>query len=133
MTRVLLADDDPFMRRVSEVALKRAGFVVRSVGDGTEALQLLEDTPVDVVLLDGQMPAMDGLDACRRMKANPRTAHIPVIMLTARTDEADRDEGLAAGAAGYITKPFDPLTLGARVREIFEHKPSGSAESHDAR
>lgn len=131
MTSVLLADDDPFMRRVSEVALKRAGFAVRSVGDGTEALQLLEDTPVDVVLLDGQMPTMDGLDACRHMKANPRTAHIPVIMLTARTDEADRDEGLAAGAAGYITKPFDPLTLGARVREIFEHGSAGSAKCHD--
>ena len=76
MTSVLLAEDDPFIRRVSEVSLKRAGFTVRSVGDGTEALQLLEDGLVDLVILDGLMPTMDGLEACRRLKANPRTAAI---------------------------------------------------------
>jgi len=76
ITSVLLAEDDPFIRRVSEVSLKRAGFTVRSVGDGTEALQLLEDGLVDLVILDGLMPTMDGLEACRRLKANPRTAAI---------------------------------------------------------
>jgi DNA-binding response OmpR family regulator len=132
MTSVLLAEDDPFIRRVSEVSLKRAGFAVRSVGDGTEALQLLEDTPVDLVILDGHMPTMDGLDACRRLKANPRTAGIPVIMLSARTEDTDRVDGLAAGAQGYITKPFDPLTLGARVREILERYSAGTAAAgHD--
>ncbi len=118
MTSVLLAEDDPFIRRVSEVSLKRAGFTVRSVGDGTEALQLLEDGLVDLVILDGLMPTMDGLEACRRLKANPRTAAIPVIMLSAWTEDSDQQNGMAAGAAGYIKKPFDPLTLGQQVREI---------------
>ncbi|HEY3382054.1 MAG TPA: response regulator [Vicinamibacterales bacterium] len=115
---ILLAEDDPFIRRVSEVSLKRSGFAVRSVGDGSEALQLLEDGLVDLVILDGLMPKMDGLEACRRLKANPRTSDIPVIMLSARTQASDQDEGFAAGAAGYIKKPFDALTLGQQVRDI---------------
>jgi CheY-like chemotaxis protein len=131
MTTVLLAEDDPFIRRISEVSLRRAGFTVRSVGDGTEALQLLEDTLVDLVILDGLMPTMDGLEACRRLKSNPRTASIPVIMLSARTEASDQDDGLAAGAAGYIKKPFDPLTLGQQVREICDRSESSAAGGHD--
>jgi len=115
---VLLADDDPFIRRVFEVSLRREGFSVRAVGDGLEALAALESAPVDLVILDGMMPGMDGIDACRRLKANPRTADIPVIMLTARAEASDEEEGLAAGAIGYITKPFDPSTLGRQVRDI---------------
>lgn len=128
ITTVLLAEDDRFIRRISEASLARAGFTVRSVGDGTEALQLLEDALVDVVLLDGLMPTMDGLDACRRLKANPRTAAIPVIMMSARAEDSDRAESLAAGAAGYITKPFDPMTLGRQVREICERISSQPTE-----
>jgi DNA-binding response OmpR family regulator len=132
MTSVLLAEDDPFLRRVSEVSLRRAGFTVRSVGDGPEALDAVEHSPVDLVILDGHMPAMDGLDVCRRLKSNPRTATIPVIMLTARGEASDRLEGLAAGAAGYITKPFDPSTLGDQVRGIVERQTAGAAGDHDA-
>jgi len=132
MTSVLLAEDDPFIRRVAEVSLQRAGFTVRTVGDGTEALATIEQTPVDLVILDGHMPAMDGLEACRRLKADPRTTAIPVIMLTARTEASDRSEGLAAGAAGYITKPFDPITLGAEVRRIVDGRTAGTSPDHDA-
>jgi CheY-like chemotaxis protein len=131
MTSVLLAEDDPFIRRVSEVSLKRAGFTVQSVGDGTEALQLLEESLVDLVILDGLMPTMDGLEACRRLKANPRTASIPVIMLSARAEDSDQADGLAAGAAGYIRKPFDPLTLGQQVREICERSVAQATGHHD--
>ena len=131
MTSVLLAEDDPFIRRVAEVSLQRAGFTVRTVGDGTEALATLEQAPVDLVILDGHMPAMDGLEACRRLKADPRTTAIPVIMLTARTAASDRSEGLAAGAAGYITKPFDPITLGAQVRRIVNGHSAGTSPDHD--
>jgi CheY-like chemotaxis protein len=131
MTTVLLAEDDPFMRRVSEVSLRRAGFTVQSVGDGTEALQLLEGCLVDLVILDGLMPTMDGLEACRRLKANPRTAGIPVIMLSARTEASDQEDGLAAGAAGYIKKPFNPLTLDQQAREICERSVPQVADHHD--
>ncbi len=131
VTTVLLAEDDPFIRRVAEVSLTRAGFTVRSVGDGAEALQLLEESLVDLVILDGLMPTLDGLEACRRLKANPRTAAIPVIMLSARTEESDQADGLAAGAVGYVRKPFDPVTLGQRIREICASNVSDAADSDD--
>jgi CheY-like chemotaxis protein len=128
MTRVLLADDDPFMRRIAEIALKRAGFVVRSVGDGTEVLDQVKAGEVDVVLLDGMMPTLDGVETCRRLKANPATRGIPVVMLSARAEDFEQQEGLAAGAVGYITKPFDVSSLGEQVRRVVEqaadHRPS---------
>lgn len=131
LTTVLLAEDDPFLRRVAEISLTRAGFAVRSVGDGAEALQLLEESLVDLVILDGLMPTMGGLEACRRLKANPRTAAIPVIMLTARTEESDQADGLAAGAVGYVGKPFDPVTLGQRIRDICAQSVSNATDSDD--
>jgi CheY-like chemotaxis protein len=115
---VLIAEDDPFIRRVSEIALRRDGFSVCAVGDGTEALQLLEDSLFDLVILDGLMPKMDGLEVCRRLRANPRTSAIPVIILSARSQHTDEEAGRAAGATGYIKKPFDALALGRQVRRI---------------
>lgn len=115
---VLLAEDDPAIRRIAEIALGREGFEVYSVGDGAEALQYLEDSLFDLVILDGLMPKMDGLEACRRMKANRRTARIPVIILSARSQHADEAAGRAAGAAGYIRKPFNATLLGWQVRSI---------------
>jgi CheY-like chemotaxis protein len=118
VTSVLIAEDDPCIRRVSEVALRREGFEVTSVADGIEALQLLEDRVFDLVILDGMMPNLDGLDVCRRIKANPRTAQVPVIMLSARSQAGDQEASRAAGAIGYIRKPFDALSLGREVRVI---------------
>jgi DNA-binding response OmpR family regulator len=115
---VLLAEDDPHIRRVSEVALRRDGFDVMTVADGTEALQLLEDRLFDLVVLDGMMPNLDGLEVCRRIKGNPRTAGVPVIMLSARSQSSDEEAGREAGAIGYIRKPFDALSLGGEVRRL---------------
>jgi two-component system phosphate regulon response regulator PhoB len=115
---ILIAEDDPHIRRVSEIALRRSGFEVAAVADGAEALQLLEDRLFDLVVLDGMMPKLDGLEACRQIKGNPRTAHVPVIMLSARTQATDEAAGLAAGACAYIRKPFNALELGDRIREI---------------
>jgi DNA-binding response OmpR family regulator len=81
-------------------------------------LQAVSEARPDVILLDWMMPDMDGPETCRRLKADPATATIPVIFLTARSQEAEIKTGLALGAAGYITKPFDALTLGDRVREL---------------
>jgi CheY-like chemotaxis protein len=91
---------------------------VRLVGDGTDALEAVDSDPPDLVILDGLMPTLDGLEVCRRLKANPKTSRIPVIMLSARSEDADQEEGLAAGAIGYIRKPFDALSLGQQVRDI---------------
>jgi len=115
---ILLAEDDPHIRRVSEIALRRDGFAVLTVSDGTEVLQLLEDRLFDLVVLDGMMPNMDGLEACRRIKADPRTRHIPVVMLSARTQASDEAASQAAGALGYIRKPFDALLLGSELRRL---------------
>lgn len=115
---VILAEDDPDIQLVARLALKRAGFAVRVVSNGLEALEAVRTDPPDVVLLDWMMPELDGPETCRQLKANPATAHLPVIFLTAKSQESEIQRGLGLGAAGYITKPFDALTLGQRVRDL---------------
>ncbi len=115
---ILLAEDDPYIRRVAQIALTREGFAVSTASDGAEALQLLDERLPDLVILDGMMPRIDGLEVCRRLKASPRTAHIPVIILSARSQHADEEAGRTAGAVAYIKKPFDALTLGQQIRAI---------------
>ena len=115
---VLLAEDDPDIQLVARLSLKRAGFTVTVVSNGQEALDTIRRQPPDVVLLDWMMPELDGLETCRRLKADPETAKIPVVFLTAKSQEAEIQRGLSLGASGYVTKPFDALTLGQQVREI---------------
>jgi CheY-like chemotaxis protein len=115
---ILLADDDPYLRRLSEVALRRTGFSITCVEDGADALMMLQDVLPDLVVLDGMMPKVGGLEACRRIKADPRTAEVPVIILSAQGDAADEEAARQAGAAGFIRKPFDAATLGDRIRAI---------------
>ena len=118
--KVLLAEDDPDIQLVARLSLRRAGFTVTVVGNGKEALQTIRQQPPDVVLLDWMMPELDGLETCRQLKADPATAKIPVIFLTAKSQEAEIQRGLSLGASGYVTKPFDALTLGQQVKEIVE-------------
>jgi DNA-binding response OmpR family regulator len=115
---VILAEDDPDIQLVARLALKRAGFTVKVVGNGQEALDAVRQQPPDVVLLDWMMPELDGPETCRRLKADPTTAGIPIIFLTAKSQEAEIQRGLSLGAAGYVTKPFDALALGEQVRDI---------------
>jgi two-component system phosphate regulon response regulator PhoB len=117
---VLLAEDEPDIQLIARLALKRAGFDVAVASNGVEAVARAGELHPDVVLLDWMMPEMDGLEACTRLKANAETQAIPVIFLTAKTQESEIKRGLALGAIGYITKPFDALTLGARVRELIK-------------
>jgi DNA-binding response OmpR family regulator len=116
--KAVLAEDDPDIQLVARLSLKRAGFQVVVAGNGTEALAKVAAEKPDVALLDWMMPEMDGVEVCRRLKADPETAAIPVVFLTARSQEAELKTGLSMGAIGYITKPFDALTLGDRVREL---------------
>ena len=120
MTTLLLAEDDPSIQLVARLSLKRAGFNVTVASNGVEALAKVQELMPEVVLLDWMMPEMDGIDVCRHLKADERTAHIPVIFLTARSQEAELRQGLSIGAIGYITKPFDALTLGQQVRTLLE-------------
>lgn len=116
--KAVLAEDDPDIQLVARLSLKRAGFQVVIANNGAEALAKIIAEKPDVALLDWMMPELDGVEVCRRLKADPETAAIPVIFLTARSQEQELKTGLSMGAIGYITKPFDALTLGDRVREL---------------
>jgi DNA-binding response OmpR family regulator len=116
--KLLLVEDDPDIQLVARAALKRAGFTVTTASNGAAALEQIQADRPDVILLDWMMPEMDGTEVCRRLKADPQTTDIPVIFLTARSQQSEIARGLALGAAGYIVKPFDALALGTQVRAV---------------
>ena len=115
---VLHIDDDDALVRLVARALSAAGCEVRHADTGSEGLRLLRDSRPDVVLLDLGLPDIDGLEVCRRVREDPRTAHVPVIMVTAKGLEVDRVAGLDTGADDYITKPFGVSELQARIRAV---------------
>jgi DNA-binding response OmpR family regulator len=115
---VLLVEDDPDIQLITRLALRKSGFNVSVVGNGRQALEAVHAAIPDVVLLDWMMPELDGLETCRRLKMDPATSGIPIIFLTAKSQEQEIARGLALGATGYITKPFDALRLGEQVRRL---------------
>lgn len=109
--KILVADDEPHILRVVKDKLANAGFAVTTAGNGEEAVALARANHPDLVLLDVMMPKMNGFDACRTLRADPAFAGVPILLLTARGQEADRTMGIEAGATEYITKPFSPRGL----------------------
>ncbi|MGH3006137.1 MAG: response regulator [Gaiellaceae bacterium] len=126
-TTVLVVDDEPIVREVVVSYLEREGYRTLEAGDGDTARRLVEAEPPGLVVLDVMLPGTDGLELCRWIRAR---SDLPVIMLTARGDEADRIVGLDLGADDYVTKPFSPRELAARVRTVLRRTaPSvGKAE-----
>ena len=118
MKRILAVDDEPHILKLVAFSLKSGGYEVLEATDGLSAITVALAEHPDLILLDVMMPALDGYEACRRLKADPATAEIPIIMLTAKTQVAEQKIGHEAGAAGYITKPFTPKDLVAQVREF---------------
>ena len=116
MARVLIVDDDPDVRQLVEMKLKLDGIQTYGATNGAEALDVLSREDIDLVVLDLMMPVMDGYETCRRIRAGQPTASIPVIMLTARAQAADMQEGFLQGANDYVVKPFSPRELLSRVR-----------------
>lgn len=117
-TRVLLIEDDLNITELVRYNLERSDYKVDSVTDGEEGLYLAaQDTP-DVILLDWMLPNLSGLEICRQLRRNEETANVPIIMLTARADEPDRVRGLEIGADDYVTKPFSPKELIARIQAV---------------
>jgi diguanylate cyclase (GGDEF)-like protein len=116
--RVLVIDDDRNLRKIISTNLELAGFDVETAADGREGLERIEEVLPDLVLLDLMMPHMDGYEVARRIRAhvNPTIAHVPIIILTARGETEDKLRGFDAGADDYVTKPFGPQELIARVR-----------------
>jgi len=118
-TRVLLADDDAAMRRLLKTVLEREGFVIREATDGLETLELLDSGEVDLVILDQDMPNLTGLGVLEEMRARVALSQVPVIMLTARTDDTEL-EALELGAQDFLTKPVQPRSLVARVKAVLK-------------
>ena len=120
--RILVVDDVPANVKLLEARLLAEYFDVLTAENGYEALSLCERTQVDLILLDIMMPGIDGFEVCERLKANPRTAHIPVVMVTALDQPSDRVRGLKAGADDFLTKPVNDLQLMSRVKSLVRLK-----------
>lgn len=127
---ILVVDDERDILALVEYNLKKEGFAVACVRSGEEALAATRNRLPDLVVLDLMLPGVDGLEVCRRLKADPATKHVPIVMLTAKGGEADIVAGLELGAADYVTKPFSPRVLTARLKAVLRR--GESEESHDA-
>lgn len=115
---VLVADDDPDIRDLVAFKLETAGYETEVVSDGLAALEHALARPPRLVLLDVMMPGLSGLDVAQQLRADPRTATVPIILLTAKAQESDVEGGFGVGADDYVTKPFSPRELLSRVRAV---------------
>ena len=125
---ILVVEDEAALVALLRYNLEKAGFEVLDAPDGEEALTVLSERNVDLVLLDWMLPLVSGIEVCRRMRRNPETRNVPVIMLTARGEEADRIRGLNTGADDYITKPFSHDELIARIHAVLRRLRPALAE-----
>ena len=125
-TRILVAEDDPDIGNLLDHYLKKAGFLATVVTSGRDVMPHVKREAPDLLVLDLMLPGLDGLEVCRAIRADPNTAAIPIIMLTAKAEESDRIVGLELGADDYITKPFSPNEVVARVRALLRraHRPA---------
>jgi len=120
MKKIMLADDDQTIRLLVNATLRSDAYELIEASDGEEALTLARQELPDLILLDVTMPKVDGFEVCRRLKADPKTKDIRIIMLTARAQDADREQGETLGADGYFTKPFSPLALLGKIGEVLD-------------
>jgi two-component system phosphate regulon response regulator PhoB len=134
---VLVVEDEAALQQVLAYNLEAAGFEVAQAYDGEEALTLIAERTPDLAVLDWMLPQLSGLELCRRLRRRPETRQLPIIILTARGEEPDRLRGLDSGADDYVTKPFSPAELVARVRAVLRRvRPAFAAEMltfHDLR
>lgn len=120
---ILVIEDEADIREIIEYNLKREGYRVSTSADGERGFEQARRDAPDLLLLDLMLPGLDGLEVCRRMKADPITAVIPIVMVTAKGEESDIVLGLTMGADDYVTKPFSPKELSARVRAVLRRGP----------
>ena len=120
--KILAVDDERHILRLVQINLEKAGYDVVTGSNGREALEMVASESPDLVVMDVMMPEMDGFEALKQLKENPETAEIPVIMLTAKAQDADVFHGWQSGADLYLTKPFNPMELLTFVKRIFDSK-----------
>jgi two-component system phosphate regulon response regulator PhoB len=129
MKRILVVEDEPAIREMLGFSLTKAGFRFEEAADAEQALLAIATNPPDLVILDWMLPGMSGVDLARRLRHDELTAELPVILLTARTEENDRIRGLEVGADDYITKPFSPRELIARINAVLRRTRADSDEA----
>ncbi len=129
---VLIVDDEQAIRQMIDYALKREGFVTREAANASEARIALAEAEPDVILLDWMLPETSGLDLARELRRSDTGAQIPIIMLTARSEEEDKVRGLEGGVDDYVTKPFAPRELVARIRAVLRRSGKGDDEILEA-
>ncbi len=127
-TKVLIVEDEDALSTILEYNLAKEKFEVALATDGEEGLLKVEEFGPDIIILDWMLPKVSGIEVCRRIRSKPETRNIPIIMLTARSEEADRIRGLETGADDYLTKPFSTAELIARVKAILRRIRPGLAD-----
>jgi two-component system phosphate regulon response regulator PhoB len=127
--RILVIDDEKDLIELVRYNLEKEGYIVRSSHDGESGLSMATKEPPDLLVVDLMLPGIDGLDVCRSLRSDKRTARIPIIMLTAKSAESDRILGLELGADDYVTKPFSPRELVARIKAVLRRTVAPQAPS----
>jgi two-component system, OmpR family, alkaline phosphatase synthesis response regulator PhoP len=131
--QILVVDDEPDLRELVRYNLEQEGFVVSEAEDGERALEMIRRTAPALVVLDVMLPGASGLDICRVLRSQPQTAKLPILMLTAKSGEVERILGLEIGADDYVTKPFSPRELVARIRAVLRRSETAEVDRpHDA-
>jgi CheY-like chemotaxis protein len=128
--KVLLADDEPSMRLLCRINLDLAGFDVVEAENGADALEKVRDASYDLLLLDVMMPDLSGHEVAELLQSDVRTRDLPIVFMSARASPADLRRGFELGALDYITKPFDPIALAARVEQVLDRVEAGQAEAY---
>jgi len=133
MAAILIVDDEPSIRELIRFSLKSSGFSILEAGHADEAREVILAERPDLVLLDWMLPGRSGAELARELKQNPKTRKLPIIMLTARGEEADKIEGFDAGVDDYVTKPFSPLELEARIKAVLRRSSREEDECLEAK
>jgi two-component system phosphate regulon response regulator PhoB len=125
---ILVVEDEPPLVELLRYNLEKEGYLVDVAEDGAAALERVRGSTPDLIILDWMLPELSGIEVCRQLRADPDTKEVPVIMLTARGEEADRLKGLASGADDYVVKPFSPAELLARVRAVLRRSTASAPD-----
>lgn len=128
---ILIVEDEDSIRELIRFHLQKEGYSVMEASDGKEAIKILTETPVQLVILDWMLPELDGLGVCREMAKHPKWEDIPVIMLTAKSEEMDKILGLEMGADDYVTKPFSPRELMSRIKAVLRRSHRREKETQE--
>jgi DNA-binding response OmpR family regulator len=125
--KILVIEDDPATLRLVDYSLRHQGYEVLKASNGLEGIRKVQSEAPDLVILDVMLPGMDGFEVCHRLRAEPATAQLPILMFSAKAQEIDKDTGVKVGADDYLTKPADPAEIVSRVTRLLAQKKSAAS------